>query len=201
MSGEIGYRKQAETALRRSAQRLEGLHTIDRAILAAQSSLELTQQALVQMRRLLPYQQAFVLVLNSIEQKAEIIASTGEAPGSGAHQILALETLGVEGEELLASSCTSDATVGRQPCPQELANFVPEPTGNCVRLPLEVENTLMGELVLFLSPGAPFIRESEAIAQEVAAQLAVALHQQHLAKPVEPTELITAIVSMLNSKN
>jgi PAS domain S-box-containing protein len=168
---DITERKQAETALRRSAQRLQALHEIDRAILEAQSSQELTYQALVQMRCLLPYQQAFVLVVNSAEQAVEIIASAGETPGSGTRQRLPLETLALED--------------GRQSCPPELASFISEPAASCVKLSLQVRNSTLGALVLFLSPRTSFTSESQAIAQEVAAQLAVALYQARLREELQ----------------
>lgn len=80
---DITERKQIEERLRRSAQRLETLQQIDRAILAVSSPREIAQAALLRLRQSIPYQQAALILFDFETNKAQVLAGQVDAQPAG----------------------------------------------------------------------------------------------------------------------
>jgi nitrate/nitrite-specific signal transduction histidine kinase len=78
LNAEIAERQQAEKTLNRYAGRLEVLHKIDRAILAAHSPQEIARTALGHLRQLVPCQRAGLTLLNFESNEAVILAVDAE---------------------------------------------------------------------------------------------------------------------------
>ncbi|PSR17152.1 hypothetical protein C8255_14070 [filamentous cyanobacterium CCP3] len=180
--------EQSALSLRRSAQRLAALHDIDRAILATELDRPLTDSALTQMGQVVPYQEAFVAVFDLEADTAEVLASQ--------HQ-RGEQTLPV-GTTLAIADFASDqrllhevrylhnlsATEAGSPVVKRLRSqgFL-----SCLRVPLLVENALVGELNLASVEPAAFDAEAQEIALEVANQLAIALQQSRLRQQLQVT--------------
>ena len=71
---DITKRKRAEEALRRYAERLQVLHKIDQAILAAWSVEEIIEAALYHLRRLVPCLRASVVMFDLEANEMSLIA-------------------------------------------------------------------------------------------------------------------------------
>ncbi len=80
MVTDITERKQAEDRLRRSAERLQVLHDLDQAILAARSPAEIGRAALGRLRRMVPCQRCTIVLFDLGRGQAQMIA--GYADGT-----------------------------------------------------------------------------------------------------------------------
>ncbi|MBD2740161.1 CHASE3 domain-containing protein [Coleofasciculus sp. FACHB-1120] len=171
-------------ALRRSAQRLEALHQIDRAILAAHSPAEVVRAALSRMQRLVPCQQAFVVLFHFETGIAHVIAGTvnGDFPFPEGATLQIDEFLPgfVLGQQ--RSYSVENATINR--CPPAIKRMG-EGQSNCMTIPLRVEENLLGELILSATEPTTFNPEHQEIAREVADQLAIAMQQAELREQLE----------------
>lgn len=176
MALDITSRKQSEEALSRSYQRLEALQEIDRAVLNAMSSEEIARAALLRMHRVFPYQQAVVALFNFETGEARILA--GSIDGVSEGETLSLEALipmAINSEQGAMRYVEDIATlVPRSPIIQQQLT---EGRRSFLAVSLVVEKELIGELALFANQPAAFNLEHQAIAQEVANQLAVAIQQ------------------------
>ena len=72
-------RVRAEDAKRRYAERLEVLHAIDQAILAAQSPGEIARIALQHLHRLAPYQRGNITIFAAGDHEATVLAAEVES--------------------------------------------------------------------------------------------------------------------------
>jgi signal transduction histidine kinase/CHASE3 domain sensor protein len=167
--------EQTENA-QRSAQRLADLHKIDRAILAAEPDVTIIRDGLGRLRQLINCQQAFSVLFHFGTNTAEVLA---------AH---------ADGELLLAEGTTLPITdfvlAEIQQAPQIfLANNENPPIielllagelNSCLTIPMQVEDAVIGEVILVKSSAKTFSPEILDIAQEVSAQLAIAIKQSQL---------------------
>lgn len=181
----LAIAQEQTNALRRSAQRLEALHKIDRAILAAHSRAELVRAALSRMRRLVPCQQAFVVLFNFETGIAQVIA--GSVNG---------DLWFKEGATLPIDEFVPGFVLGQQrPCSVEdiralkacppVIQRMGQGQGICMTVPLRVGEHLLGELILSSTESATFNPEHQEIASEVADQLAIAMQQAELREQLE----------------
>ncbi len=176
MALDITSRNQSEEALSRSYQRLEALQEIDRAVLNAASSDEIARAALLRMHRVFPYQQAVVALFNFETGEARILAGSIDGVSEG-------ETISLEA--LIPTAINSEQGAIRYV--EDIATLVPrspiiqrqltEGRRSFVAVSLVVEKELIGELALFANQPGAFNLEHQAIAREVANQLAVAIQQ------------------------
>jgi signal transduction histidine kinase/CHASE3 domain sensor protein len=172
--------REREAALSRSAQRLAGLHQIDRNILAAESSPSLVRTALSQMRQLVPCQQAFVVLFNFETGTAQVIA--GSANGGGylpEGTMIAIADCACENVLHQETRYVEDIATAHS-CPPVLNRLLSEGIRSYISVPLVVEENLIGELNLVATQTAAFAPEHQEIATEVAAQLAIAIQQSQL---------------------
>ena len=152
---DITARKQAEVQLRRYAERLEALHTIDRAILQAVSLQDVARTALCFLRRLIGCEEASLL-----------IAEPGEEASCW--------TVSAEDPETL-----------RQEPPRAASDAPPREHPHGLELPLTLGGGRRGALRLASTREGAFDALATQVAEEVAAQVAIALEQGRLRRELE----------------
>ncbi|HEY9878969.1 MAG TPA: CHASE3 domain-containing protein [Leptolyngbyaceae cyanobacterium] len=164
-----------------SAQRLEALHQIDRSILAAQSDKDLVRNALTHLKQLVPSQQVFVALFDQSSQSAQILVSSvegnlylSEGTTFPLQDYVPLEVL----EQQQARYIKDLAAFEQRP--PIYNRLLTEGIQSCLSLPLQSQGNLVGDLTLTAAVPCAFNSEARAIAQEVAAQLAIALEQSKL---------------------
>ncbi|MGG6240392.1 PAS domain S-box protein [Nodosilinea sp. AN01ver1] len=180
--------EQAALSLQRSAQRLAALHDIDRAILATEMDKSLIDNALTQMGQVVPYQEALVAVFDLEAETAQVLAGirqTGKLTTPVGTRLamadFAPEQSLLHGIRYVQNLPTADF------CPPVLARLRSQGFLSCLRVPLLIENTLIGELNLASVEPAAFDAEAQEIALEVANQLAIALRQSRLRQQLQIT--------------
>ena len=178
---DVTERRRAAEAIRRSAERLEHLQEIDRAILAARSADEVARASLARIRQLVPCDRAAVVVRDRETGACRAIAVDA---ATGAF---------VEEDALPAGEFIASLEEAREePCRYfddlsavtERSPFVERASAAGMRTALLVPFTASGELIggLGLASGRPSDFETEhlEIAAEIAGQMAIALHQEGL---------------------
>jgi PAS domain S-box-containing protein len=179
---DITERKQAEEMLRYYVARLEILHNIDRAILAAQSSQEIAQVALRDIRQLLvPCQRASVWLFDLEADEALHLAVSVEGetgPGAGEH--IPLDDLGDithlrQGRYQIVDELGAMARRSRVD-----EQLVDEGLHSSVSAPLLFQGKLIGALYLRANPPGAFSVEQAEIIRRVADPLAIAIQNARL---------------------
>jgi CHASE3 domain sensor protein len=169
---------QAES-LRKSAHRLETLHEIDRAILAAESVPEMARSALGRMEQIVPVGEAFVVVFDPAGGPAEVISRSdpGTSPGVVDPTLAGVGPPDFSDSYGLHAITDLGEVAGRSPLQDRLFR-----SGNrsCVAVPLRADGSRFGVLVLADPRPSAFTGEHEQIADEVARQLAIAFQQARL---------------------
>jgi PAS domain S-box-containing protein len=181
---DITKRKLVEEVLRRLTQRLEALHEIDRAILRAESSIELAHAALSRLGRVVPYEQTVVLLFTFETNEAKLLA--GGLNGERAGATVPLSDMIPIASDLHQGPIhyiEDIATLEQRP--PLLEHLLAEGIHSLLRVGLIVEKELIGELLLLAKPVAIFIAEHVDIASEVANQLAIALRQAQLREQLQ----------------
>lgn len=183
---DISQRKQAEEERRRYAQRLEGVQTIDRAILAAESPQAIARAALPRLRELIPCQRANVVLFDFKRGLARFAAVEMEGElGPGAEESLPLaefspfEILERGPVRYVEDLATYD------PRPPILDDLLAKGIHCFITAPLIVNGKLLGELNISSTSASAFTQEHLDIAREVANQLAVATQQAYLRQALE----------------
>ncbi|GAB4201685.1 MAG: hypothetical protein Fur006_54410 [Coleofasciculaceae cyanobacterium] len=181
---DITEHKQAEAALRRSAQRLETLQQIDRAILQVTSPEEIAKAALLRLSQAIAYQQAMVVLFNFEANEAYVLA--GQVDSQPAGSVFPIETLaspsGLRYREAVRYIEDLGTMLQRPPLlEQEFARG----TRSVAIVALMVENELIGDLYLLADRPCAFDLERREIAQEVANQLAIVIQQAQLRQQLQ----------------
>lgn len=181
---DITERIQADAKLRRSVQRLEAVHQIDQAILSLASPEAIAELALSRLAEVVPCDQSAVILSDLEANQLQILAGTLANDLAG--------TILPIGDRL-----PKEMLQGREPLwyVPDLANFPQRPTGFEIMLAagyhsflsatLSIESDLIGDLVLIAKSPDAFSSEDQEIAQEVAAQLAIAVQQVRLRKQLQ----------------
>lgn len=184
MSRDITERKQTEESLYRSNQRLEALSEIDRAILRAQSPEEIARTALNRLRRVLPWQQAVVVLFNFEKGLAQVLAGSIDGKSEGAtvplNDLIPAEVLRQQGQTRYVEDV---AALEHRPRLLELQ--LAQGMHSFLAVSLLVEEDLIGELNLFASLPAAFNSEHQVIARAVANQVAIAIRQARLREQLQ----------------
>lgn len=181
---DITERIQADAKLRRSVQRLEAVHQIDQAILSLASPEGIAELALSRLAEVVPCDQSAVILFDLEANQLQILA------GTLAHDLAG--TILPIGDRLPKEMLQKREPLWYVP---DLANFPQRPTGFEIMLAagyhsflsatLSIESDLIGDLVLIAKSPDAFSSEDQEIAQEVAAQLAIAVQQVRLREQLQ----------------
>lgn len=181
---DITERIQADAKLRRSVQRLEAVHQIDQAILSLASPEGIAELALSRLAEVVPCDQSAVILFDLEANQLQILA------GTLAHDLAG--TILPIGDRLPKEMLQGCEPLWYVP---DLANFPQRPTGFEIMLAaryhsflsatLSIESDLIGDLVLIAKSPDAFSSEDQEIAQEVAAQLAIAVQQVRLREQLQ----------------
>ncbi|MBD3883674.1 PAS domain S-box protein [Phormidium tenue FACHB-886] len=181
---DITRRKQAEESLRRTAQRLETLQQIDRAILQATSPEAIAHSALLRLNQVITYQQAGVVLFNFESHEAQVLAGQVDSTAAGAViPIASFSSLeGLRYREAVRYIEDLGTMLQRPPM---LEYQFRQGTRSVLIVALLAEGNLIGDLYLFANEPAAFNTENRAIAQEIANPLAVAIQQASLREQLQ----------------
>jgi PAS domain S-box-containing protein len=179
---DITRRKQAEEALQRYAERLQILHAVDRAILAAQSLEAIAQAALSYIRQLLVQCQTAIVILFDLEARHGVVLATsfaGEADlKAGGH--IPLEMFGdIEDFRQGKVHVIQDTQAASHLSPL-VQTLRAGGVRSFVSVPLIVQDELVGSFNLGSDQPGGFAPEYVDIAREVASSLAIAIQQARL---------------------
>ncbi|OGO14108.1 MAG: hypothetical protein A2Z66_04445 [Chloroflexi bacterium RBG_13_66_10] len=175
-------REAAETALRRSAERLSNLHRIDQSILAAGSLEAIAQAAVAEVRRMTSACRAGLVLFDPDAREGVFMAV----------DMAAARTSVGKGLRLPLAALDPDGTVRRGEVyhVKDLASpgkhgtlaeaLFDEGVREYVRVPLMAEGSVLGALSVGGERPSSFGAEAISILREVADQLAVALRQAQL---------------------
>ena len=179
LSAQIAERIRAEEAQRDYAERLQRLHTIDLAILSAESLAAIVEISLSFIERLIPSIATNIALIDPVTRRSIILSSTNPAiyPAGRTLPITmleALESMG-EGQDIFIS---------------DLAEL-PEPSPNIVEIiaiggrslltaPLHHRNELIGGLTLILPEVRRFTDSELSVVHEIAGSIAVAIQNRRL---------------------
>jgi len=189
LSRSIRYaieRKQAEDELRKYANRLEILHRIDQAVLAAQSPQAIAKAALDHIRRLVACLRASLILFNSEAQEATVLhVDTEHEARFGVGTRIPMKTF-ASIDRLQKGLVLKVEDIGSlaEPTPVEEA-ILAEGVNSYISVPLLVKDDLIGILNLGGSSPSFFLPEDVDIAREVANSLGVALWQAQLFEQVQ----------------
>lgn len=178
-------RKLADEALKKYIDRLEILHQIDQAILAAQSPDEIAKAALVYIRQLVPCLRASLILLDFEAQEAMVLlVDTDHETGFDTGKRLPLNTYTIGGELWEGKAhIEEDIQSLSDPSPMEQA-LLAEGMNSYISTPLLIQDDLIGTLDLWGSGIGVFSHEHVDIARDVASSLAIALQQARLFEEV-----------------
>ncbi len=183
---DITDRKRAEEALAASSERLRTLYDIAAAILAARSSSDIAREALGHIRALAGCERASVVEYRMDTEEAVWLAvdssiETSVADGRVAPRDLWGDVSSFErGETRVVNDLNADNAWS--PSTDALAA---EGIRSHLTVPLVAEGVLIGTLNLGSTEAGHFTDQHLDTAQQVAGQLAIALHQARLHEQVE----------------
>jgi PAS domain S-box-containing protein len=183
---DITERRRTEEALRRYAERLQTLHSVDYAILTAESPEAIAKIALTHLRRAVPCMRASVALFDLKASEVFLLAAMagGETP-------LAVGWRGPLTGEWPAEQlergeiCVVEDISTIQPPTPLYQTLLAEGVRSIVHLPLIAEGRLIGSLNLGMpTPGGPTPEEIET-AREMAYGLSVSIRQSQLHAEVQ----------------
>lgn len=181
---DITRNKPAEEALRRYAERLQVLHQIDQAILAAQSPEAIVQTALTHIRRLVPCQRVGVLLFDFAANELLFLAVDADSetmlkPG--------LRTSLEPFRELIDQFRQNKSFVDIETLlPDEIVQLLRADNAHSgICLPLMAQEILIGAVMLWTINRDAYWADYIDIAREVADQLAIAIQQARLREETE----------------
>jgi PAS domain S-box-containing protein len=174
--------KQAEASLAKSTERLSILHTIDRAIIAAAEPAAIAEAVLVQLRDLLGVPRAIVNMFDWPAGDVEWLAAVGRRRthvGPGVRYPLEL----AGDVEMLRRGEPQVIDVHSLPPSADTQALLASGVQAYMVVPMIVGGELIGSISFGGTPGQ-WSPEQISIAQEVAAQLAIAIAQARLREQV-----------------
>jgi len=187
-------RVRANRALQQYAERLRTLYALGGAILAAWSPEEIARSALRHIRRLIPCQEAGIVIFDFEAREAIPFAvQVGDDVRLGMGARLPLErNAGIDAlrqgkilvEEDVLSTHSTDSAPGSA-WSLVMWALPAEGVRSCVAVPLFARGELIGVLALGADHPDAFAPEHVDISREVADQIAVALHQARLHEQVQ----------------
>jgi PAS domain S-box-containing protein len=183
---DITERKQAEETLQRYAARVQTLHDVDRAILAAESLEAIAEISLAHIRRqvrctraslaLFDLERGDAFVLSAMTDDETQVAKGWHGPIDAEWPLKELEKREIYVVEDVLSA---------EPAMPLYQTLQAEGVRSIVHLPLVAEGMLIGSLNLGLAVPGGLTAEQMDIAQEIASSLAVSIHQNRLHEQVQ----------------
>ena len=179
----ITNRREREAAVRRYAERLQILHEIDQAIVAARSPQNIAQATLRHVNRLVSCRRASVVIFNWENNTFTIIAELPEGSmGSGDSSSLPLEWFWsleeLEQGELFRSDDISQ--LAQESNTQLLSWWLGQGVHTLVSVPLHAQKQLIGALNFGGEAPDSFSPEDLVVMREVAHVLAIGIGQARL---------------------
>ncbi|ALF52138.1 hypothetical protein ACX27_03595 [Nostoc piscinale CENA21] len=165
----------------RSAQRLADLHQIDRAILSAQPDVTIIRDGLGRLRQLINCQQAFSILFNFENKTAEVLAGNADSE----LQLAEGTTLPITDFAPVEVLQTPQIFSADNEYPPIVKQLLATELNSCLIIPMQVEDTVIGQVILAQSQGSSFSSELVEIASEVSAQLAIAIQQSQLRQQLQ----------------
>lgn len=178
----ITVRVRAEQGLRRSAQRLEILHHIDRAMLTAQSPEAVAETALLRLRGLILFQRAAVVVFDTDEM---LVLATVPLAGSALRAGLKLPIEPDWIAELQRGKPIIAHDLSAFKSPVSWQGLEAGDLQSLVNIPLLARGQLIGALNLAAHTFSAFTPENMEIITEIADQIAVMIQQTRLHEQVQ----------------
>jgi len=181
-------KKRAEEAVRVYAE----LHQIDRAILEADGSEQLAHEALIRIAKLIPFRRAVIFLLDSDLGEATILAlKTDQNINCKPGEIFLLETeISKEFEALTEGKVISfQASNGPLDLSSRFGFIHSDGLSSSTFVPLLSHGKLIGSLFLGMANQYNLTTDQLKIAEEVADQIAVALHNSLLFEQVREGHL------------
>jgi PAS domain S-box-containing protein len=178
-------RERTRQILLRYAKRLRFLHQVEQAIRAAYSAEELAEAVLPHVQQLLACSRVSVALYDLPAREASLLAvwtTGGSTLAKGEH--LALDWTWLVDELAQGHVCTVEDLSAVEPSTPVIDTLRAEGVNSLVGVPLIVQGTLIGSLNLGMATVGSLTAEQEEIAQEVANQLAIAIHQANLHEQV-----------------
>jgi signal transduction histidine kinase/DNA-binding response OmpR family regulator len=188
LQAQIAERLRAEKALRANeeqlyayTQRLQILHIIDRAILAAESPEAIAQAALDHMHTLIPWRWASVAMFDENLGDTVVLATHPDRPADAHSQGFRTLALQQVANTLRQGEVQVVDTVDRLSSPPPfISPAQATQTHSYVNVPLTAAGDLVGVLSLGAEQPRAFAPDHVAIAREVANEIAVAIRQARL---------------------
>ncbi len=185
---DISQRKRDEEALKRYNHRLEALHAIDRAILAAQSGETIAGLALQYFLQQVSIPGVSIVAFDFEAREAKVFVAEGN--DEDPFPIGTRCSLDEWSENDLAALRTGriqvikDATA-LSPLPPGLRVLQHNGLLSFLRVPLIAQNELIGTLNLAADSSRALITEYQEIAREIADQVAIAMQQARLREHIQ----------------
>jgi PAS domain S-box-containing protein len=178
---DITERKIAEETVQRSAQTLETLSAIERAVLSGKSPEEIGQAALQRIRRLIPCQRGSLILFDLERRQGRFLAAESDVGlGPAAGTILALEDFSPSDTLSRGPTRYLEDIESATELPPLLARLQKEGIRSTLSAPLLAEGKLIGELNLASVFPRAFRERDLKFIQEIATQLAVGLQNARL---------------------
>lgn len=191
---DVTQRREAEAALRRYSRRVEAMHEIDLAILAARSTREIAQTALARLRQIIPAERAAIVVVHPATGKGEYVAvdSAPElaGPSEGGFDLAQLGSGAIERNRTVYFS-DLDAYPDRPPA---LDRLRADGVRSLLISAFTVEEDLIAQLALASRQADAFSADDQEVAGEVAGMLGVVLHQARLRERLEEQQRMLALL-------
>jgi len=184
---DITERKEAEEALRRYAERLASLRTLDQAILSAWSKDAIAKAALHLLRKLVPYKRACVFLFTQERQRVALLATAGDYEPVDSVMAGALTekpATGIFSE--LTPQLTQVLSTDREACPfSKSCPFRPDSPHTQLLVPFAIEGELIGVLSVIIEQGTTLPTGQMDVIREIADSTAIGLHQALLREQLE----------------
>jgi len=189
---DITKRRQAEKTLQQYNQRLQTIHQIDRAILAAQSSHEIAQAALGRLVQLISCQHAAVALFDLKTEDATILATNTTEPEFQPNRKIPLADTSLDLDRLRHGELFQVEDFKALPrLPKLVQQMQDKNLQAALGVPLIAGRKLVGLLSLGKNEPGPFAPEQVEIAREVADQLAIAIKQAELYRTEQQARRLT----------
>lgn len=181
---DISQAKQNQDTLRHYTQRLQGLHTMDRAILSKFRPPAMAQAALTLLHQLLGCERGLVVMFDGQTAQAEVVADTADVQNRPAETRWPLGDF-VYGQGFDQPLWRMDDLTTLDPPVPLLRGLQGYHQRSVLTVPLRVDGRVIGEITLADPQVAYFQADHEAIAQETANHLAIALQNACLFEQVQ----------------